>query len=381
MTQSPKGIAVLGSTGSIGTQTLDVVRRFPDRLRVIGLAARSPSEMLKSQVREFEPKLVSCQGVSEERAAVIGGGPTESSLVDMVLDDEVDLVVTATVGDVALNPTIEALRAGKTVALANKESIVMAGELLTALASRHGGSLLPIDSEPNAIWQCLRGEGREVSRLIITASGGAMRTANSDQLAAVTPEEALRHPTWKMGPKITIDSATLMNKAFEVIEAKWLFDVPWKQIEVVIHPQSLIHSMVEFADGSVKAQLSPPDMKLPIQYALLYPQRLANSEISRFDPVASGKLTFERLDPGRYPCFGIAMEYGRREGTWPAALCGADEAAVEMFLRGDISFLEIPTVIGEALSGHAEVSSPSPIDAVAAARSARSRAHELVRGG
>ncbi len=381
MTGRRRGIALLGSTGSIGTQTLDIVRRFPDRLCVVGLAARRSIGLLESQVREFGPRLVYCEGDEEERAALTAAGCTEASLEDMVLDDGVDVVVTATVGDVALGPTIAALRAGKTVALANKESIVMAGELLAQLAARHGGALLPVDSEPNAIWQCLRGEDRAISRLIITASGGAMRHATAEQLASVTPERALRHPTWEMGPKITIDSATLMNKAFEVIEARWLFDVPWERIEVVIHPQSMIHSMVEFDDGSVKAQISPPDMRLPIQYALLYPERLGNPGIARFDPAATGALTFEPMDAGRYPCFSIGMEYGRRGGTWPAALCGADEAAVDLFLAGRIAFPDIPAVIGDAMAGHRAVADPTPADALEAAGWARARVAELARGG
>lgn len=371
---------MLGSTGSIGTQTLDVVRRFPDRLKVVGLAARRSVGLLDAQVREFNPRLLYCEGDEAARAALRSSGCVECSLEEMVLDDEVDLVVTATVGDVALAPTIAALKAGKAVALANKESIVMAGELLARLAAEHGGSLLPVDSEPNAIWQCLRGEGRTISRLIITASGGAMRKATPEQLAAVTPDEALRHPTWVMGPKITIDSATLMNKAFEVIEAKWLFDVPWERIEVVIHPQSMIHSMVEFDDGSVKAQISPPDMRLPIQYALLHPERLENDEIGRFDPVRTGALTFEQLNGDRYPCFALAMDYGRRGGTWPAALCGADEMAVEMFLAGRIPFTDIPVVIGQTLRAHESVADPTADEALVAAAWARANVAELVAG-
>ncbi len=378
MSKGRKGIALLGSTGSIGTQTLDVVRRFPDRLKVVGLAARRSLGLLGSQVREFGPRLVYCEGDDRERAALLEGGGVPCTLEEMAVDEEVDLVVTATVGDIALSPTLAALRAGKTVALANKESIVMAGDLLTRLAAEHGGALLPIDSEPNAIWQCLRGEDRTVSRLIITASGGAMRHATQEQLARVTPEQALRHPTWVMGPKITIDSATLMNKAFEVIEARWLFDVPWERIEVVIHPQSMIHSMVEFDDGSVKAQISPPDMRLPIQYALLHPERLENAEICRFDPVATGALTFEKLDGSRYPCFALAMDYGRRGGTWPAALCGADEMAVDRFLSGDIAFTDIPSVIEKALVDHRAIDEPTAEDALEAARWARDRVADLL---
>ena len=284
-----KGLVVLGSTGSIGTQTLDVVRSFPKDFRVVGLAARRSAAILEAQVKEFQPKLISFEGTDGEKAALLSNGCRDSRMEDMVRDPDVELVVTATVGDVALDPTLAAIEAGKNVALANKESVVMAGQLLTDRAREHGVELLPLDSEPNAIWQCLRGEQKSISKLIITASGGAFRDKEPDQLADVTPEQALNHPTWKMGPKITVDSATLMNKAFEVMEARALFGVPWEDIEVVIHPQSIIHSMVEFVDGSVKAHISPPDMRLPIQYALFYPERVFNENIPRFDPIATGR--------------------------------------------------------------------------------------------
>jgi 1-deoxy-D-xylulose-5-phosphate reductoisomerase len=372
-----KGLAILGSTGSVGTQTLDVVRQYPGAFRVVGLAARTSLVTLGEQAREFHPALISCEGTQFEKAALFSNGSRESDLNEMVRHPDVDLVVTATVGDVALDPTIAALKAGKDVALANKESIVIAGRLLTSLAKKHNADLLPLDSEPNAIWQCLRGEDRAVSRLIITASGGAFRNLPPAELANVTPEQALEHPTWKMGPKITVDSATLMNKAFEVIEAHYLFGVPWEQIDVVIHPQSMIHSMVEFVDGSVKAQMSPPDMRLPIQYALFYPDRTSNDVVARFDPVATGSLTFEELVPERYPCFSLALDVAKRGGTWPAALCGADDIAVEAFLDGRISFVEIPTVIGEALVGHQSVSDPSPTDSLAAAAWGRARVTDL----
>ena len=228
MGRSIKGLAILGSTGSIGTQTLDVVREFPDDFSVVALAARRSLELLEAQTREFFPKLVSCEGSDEEKAAIYSNGCVDCAMEDMVRDPDVNLVVTATVGDVALGPTIAAIKAGKNVALANKESVVMAGPLLTGLARDHGVELLPLDSEPNAIWQCLRGEDKAVSRLFITASGGAFRDKALRELAGVTPEQALNHPTWRMGPKITVDSATLMNKAFEVIEAHYLFDVPWR---------------------------------------------------------------------------------------------------------------------------------------------------------
>ena len=378
MSSRPKGLAILGSTGSIGTQTLQVVRAFPDRFRVIGLAANTSLPALQAQIEEFRPRLFSCRGTAEEKEAILSSGSMECGLDEMVVDPDVDIVVSATVGDVALGPTLAAMEAGKDIALANKETIVMAGDLVMGHARRHGVSLLPVDSEPNAIWQCLRGENGGVSRLIITASGGAFRHTNLADLARVTPEQALAHPTWKMGPKITIDSATLMNKALEVIEAHHLFGVPWEKIEVVIHPQSIIHSMVEFDDGSVKAQISPPNMVLPIQCALLYPDRVYNESIARFDPVATGGLTFEPWEAERYPLFQMAIEVGRRGGTWPAALCGADDKAVEMFLAGRIGFLDIGRVIEAVLDDHQNVPEPSLDQILAAAQWAMNRAEEAV---
>ena len=379
MGRSVKGLAVLGSTGSIGTQTMDVVRSFPEDFRVVGLAAHRNLSLLETQVREFHPRLVACEGSQEEKRSILSTGCIDSSLEDMVRDLDVDLVVTATVGDVALTPTFAAIKAGKDVALANKESVVMMGESLTHLARHHNVRLLPIDSEPNAIWQCLRGEDRTISRLIITASGGAFRNKKHEQLTNVTPKQALNHPTWKMGAKITVDSATLMNKAFEVIEAHWLFNVPWKDIEVVVHPQSVVHSMVEFVDGSVKAHIGPPNMRLPIQYALFYPDRVSNCSIARFNPVETGTMTFERLNPERYPCFQLGLDIAMRGGSWPAALCGADDAAVEMFLSRRIGFLDIAPVIRESLEEHTPVTDPSPQDALSAAAEARKRVLEIVR--
>ena len=380
MKRATKGLAVLGSTGSIGTQTLDIVRAFPNDFRIVGLAAHRSLGLLESQVREFSPKLVSCQGTSEEKAHLLSNGCEECDMTEMVRDPDVDMVVTATVGDVALGPTFTAIEEGKTVAVANKETVVMAGELVTAHARLHDVPLLPLDSEPNAIWQCLRGEDKEVSKLIITASGGAFRKKPLNELAKVTADQALNHPTWKMGAKITVDSATMMNKAFEVIEAHWLFEVPWENIEVVIHPQSVIHSMVEFVDGSVKAQLSPPDMRLPIQYALFYPDRVYNESIRKFDPVATGALTFEPWEEERYPCFDLALSIAKRGGTWPAALCGADEAAVGSFLAGHIGFLEIGPMIQEALAEHQNIEEPSLEDAISAAKWAQEQVSALVGG-
>ena len=372
-----KGIAVLGSTGSIGTQTLEIVQSFPEAFAVVGLAANRSLDQLRAQVKQFRPKLVSCNGNQKEKADVAVGDCRDATIDEIVRSDDVDVVVTATAGDVALEPTFAAISAGKDVAIANKETVIMSGSLLTEHVTANGVTLLPLDSEPSAIWQCLRGEDKNVSRLIITASGGAFRETTLHRLADVTPDQALAHPTWRMGRKITIDCATMMNKAFEVIEARWLFNVPWENIEVVIHPQSIIHSMVVFEDGSVKAQLSSPDMRLPIQYALFYPERTANTEIMPFDPVKTGSLTFQALEQERYPCFDMALGLAKRGGTWPAALCGADEAAVEQFLAGNISFLEIESIIAEAVKNLKSISEPNLKDMKAAARWAKERVNTL----
>lgn len=369
-----KGLVVLGSTGSTGIQALDIVRAFPDEFRVVGLAARRSYDLLSAQIAEFNPQYIYFEGTDAGRASLVASNGCKScSMEEMVALPQVDLVVCATVGDVALRPTIAGIEAGKQIVMVNKESIVMAGPTLMDLARRHGVELMPADSEPNAIWQCIRGEDKTVSKLIITASGGAFRDFDPDSLPHVTPAQALNHPTWDMGPKITVDSATLMNKAFEVIESRWLFDMDWEDIEVVIHPQSLIHSMVEFVDGSVKAQISQPDMRLPIQYSMFYPQRVCNGSIRRFDPVGAGELTFERLDSSRYPCFELGLEVAKRGGTWPACLSGADEAAVAAFLGGRIKFTDIPVVIERVLDDFTPVLDPTVEEIVDASRWGKER--------
>ena len=378
MGNTTKRLAVLGSTGSIGTQTLDIVRAYPDDFNVVGLVARRSHRLLERQISEFRPSMVYCEGSDSEKAFLAEYDCAAREIDEIAVSPDVDIVVSATTGDVAVSATFAGIEAGKDIALANKETVVVAGELVTQAAREHNVSLLPLDSEPNAIWQCLRGEDKSISKLIITASGGAFRDTPIERLADVTHEQALEHPTWRMGAKITVDSATMMNKAFEVIEAHWLFGVPWDAIDVVVHPQSMIHSMVEFVDGSVKAQISPPDMRLPIQYALFYPRRLHNPVIKPFDPIATGALTFKPLDAERYPCFGLALEFARRGGTWPAAVCGADDAAVELFLSGKIGFMEIPVVIKEALREHRNIAEPTLQDTLDAAERARSRASEIV---
>lgn len=364
MAQQVKRIAILGSTGSIGTQALDVARAFPDRLKVTALAAGRNLPLLERQVAEFQPGYVLCSDREYlPRQNVIAC----ASLEEMAALPEVDIVLVATVGSTGLRPVLAALETGKSVALANKEVLIMAGEQVMAASRRFDNPILPVDSEPSAIWQCLVGEDQPIRRLIITASGGAFRDRSWDELVDVTPAEALRHPTWNMGRKITIDCATLVNKAFEVIEAHWLFDTPYEDIDVVVHRESIVHSMVEFADGSVKAQLGPPDMRFPIQYALLYPERTHNHRLPSFDPVQIGTLTFEAMNSKLYPSFELALEVGRRGGTWPAALMGADEVAVGLFLDGQIKFTEIPEVIRTTLADHAPVMEPSLDDVIRAA--------------
>lgn len=348
-----KRLAILGSTGSIGRQTLEVVAANPGRFSVYALAAGRDVEALRRQVEVFRPALVGLGSADVEvRDFPVPLVRGEEGLVTLATAPEVDLVVVATSGAAGLVPTLAAIRARKEVALANKEVLVMAGEIVAAEAKACGVTLRPVDSEHSAIWQCLQGESpAAVERLILTASGGPFRTWPKERLAYVTPEEALSHPIWKMGPKITVDSATLFNKGLEVIEAHHLFGVPYEWIEVVVHPQSLIHSLVEFCDGSVKAQLGFPDMRLPIQYALGYPERLPH----RYTAVRwseAGPLTFEPVDEERFPCLRLAREAGRAGGTYPAVLSAADEVAVALFLEGRIGFLDIPRLIAGALEAH-----------------------------
>jgi 1-deoxy-D-xylulose-5-phosphate reductoisomerase len=370
-----KRLAILGSTGSIGRQTLEVVAALPERFQALALAGGENLALLSRQVAEFRAHLA-YSPAEGARETLREAGAAFTPLEEMAAHPEVDLVVMAIAGSGALSPTLAALRAGKTVALASKEVLVMAGAVVTREAAAHGAHLLPIDSEHSAIWQCLQGEtgGEEIARLILTASGGAFRDYTLEQLERVTPEEALRHPTWHMGRKVTIDSATLMNKGLEVIEAHWLFSVPFAKIEVVMHRESIVHSLVEFVDGSVKAQLGMPDMRLPIQYALAYPQRLANPGLPRLDLTRLGSLCFQEVDLARYPCLGLALEAGRAGGTCPAVLNAADEVAVARFLKGEITFLGIPTLIEGVLARHQGVAEPSLEDLLAADAWARAQA-------
>jgi 1-deoxy-D-xylulose-5-phosphate reductoisomerase len=376
-----RSLVVLGSTGSIGRQTLDIARRFPDRIGVHGLAGGRNVDELNRQIAAVRPRVV-CLGGTEQRHSIQAAGSSVltgiDGMVEMATDPAVDLVVAATGGTAGLLPALAGLKAGKRVALANKEALVMAGSILVEAARDGGGELVPIDSEHSAIWQCLLGEnGRNVERLTLTASGGALRHLAPAELASVTPQQALRHPTWKMGRKITVDSANLLNKGLEVLEAQWLFGIAADRIDVVQHPQSIVHSLVTFDDGSTKAQLGIPDMRVPIQYALSHPERWGN-DLPRLDLAHVGSLTFGPVDLSRYPALGLAREAGKRGGTYPAVLVGADEVAVGAFLDERIRFVDIPALIADTLSRHDGTQNPDLDAIIAADRWARGTAESLV---
>jgi len=371
-----KKLAIVGSTGSIGQNTLKVVHHLPDRFEVFALAAHSSVALLAEQIAVFQPKVVTLMETSRlddltrhcrERGIRLPEILTaEEGLRAIVSAPEVDVVVSGAVGAAGLLPTLAAVEAGKIVALANKESMVLAGELIRRTASRTGARIIPVDSEHSAIDQCLRsGRPEEVRRLILTASGGPFRDTPKDQLDRVTPEDALNHPTWRMGRRITIDSATLMNKGLEVIEARWLFDIPESRVDIIVHPQSIVHSMVEFTDGSVIAQLGTTDMRQPIQYALTWPDRLESS-VPSIDWSTAGRLEFIPPDTGKFPCVGLAYDAIRQGGTAPAVLNAADELAVQAFLEGRISFTDIPRLIKDSLDAH-EVASEVTFETVMSA--------------
>ncbi|HYE13221.1 MAG TPA: 1-deoxy-D-xylulose-5-phosphate reductoisomerase [Pyrinomonadaceae bacterium] len=387
---SSQGIAVLGSTGSIGCNTLKVVESFGDgRFRVVALAAGRNVKRLAEQVGRHRPELVAVEdeGRAEELLAELrarGVEPPrvetgEAGMVSVATHGAARCVVSATVGAVGFVPTLRALEAGKRVALANKETLVIAGELMTRAAARSGAELLPVDSEHNAIHQCLRGERREeVRRLILTASGGPFRTKPLSAIAGATVEEAMRHPTWDMGAKITIDSATLMNKGLEVIEAHWLFGFGAEEIDIIVHPESVVHSMVELVDGSVIAQMGVTDMRHAIQYALTYPERHACQALPRLDLAKLSALHFEAPDTERFPCVQLAYRALREGGTLPAAMNAANEEAVAAFLRGAIRLTDIPRVIERVMGSH-ETRAASDLSVVLGVdRESRGRAREEI---
>lgn len=360
-----KRIVILGSTGSVGTNTLDIIAHHPDRFQVTALTAGRNMELLAEQARRFHPRLVcvSDQALAEEIRRHIPSDIEvaygENGLIRAASHEDADFVVTAILGSRGLKPTLAAIEHGKTIGLANKETLVTAGHIVTRLAAAKGVRLLPIDSEHSAIFQCLNGEDpRHVRKLILTSSGGSFRDLRRDQLTAVTVQDALKHPTWSMGAKITIDSATMMNKGLEVIEARWLFAMPYDRIEVLIHPQSIVHSMVEFTDRSILSQMGTPDMRVPIQYALTYPER-ADNPSSPLDFATVGELHFRPMDYERFPMLRLAFECGRREGTYPTVLNAANEVAVDYFLKGHISFLAIEEVVAAVIEKHQSSSDPS----------------------
>ncbi len=381
-------VAILGSTGSIGLSALDVARHLPKRLQVSGLAAGRRWELLRDQVREFHPSLAALQdgGDFDRLRAELHGSSTRvlpgpGGVLEVASDPGTDVVLSAITGAAGLEPGLAALAGGKILALANKESLVTAGSLMLEAARRSKGRIVPVDSEHSAIAQCLQsGRIEEVRRVTITASGGPFRTATLAEMEKAGPEQALKHPTWSMGPKITIDSATMMNKALEVIEARWLFDLDPDRLEVVVHPQSIVHSLVEFRDGSVIAQLGAPDMRVPIQVALTWPERL-EGPARRLDLVATKSLTFEPVDHARFPAVALGFRAAREGGTMGAVLNGANEVAVEAFLARRLGFTRIAAVVAAVMDRHRTIAAPTLEQIRAADAWARAEARAAVAAG
>jgi 1-deoxy-D-xylulose-5-phosphate reductoisomerase len=384
-----KTLSILGSTGSIGRNALEIVRRFPERFAVKALAAKRSVALLAEQVREFAPEAVGVfdDGAVRQLEALLPGGCRTRILCGaegynaVAAWEGANLTLTAMVGAAGLLPTLAAIDSGKTIALANKETLVMAGAVVTARAAARGVAILPVDSEHSAIFQCLQGQSREdAAQILLTASGGPFLKRPREEFDALTPADALRHPNWAMGAKITIDSATMMNKGLEVIEAKWLFGVPQEMIRVVVHPQSIIHSMVAFRDGSVLAQMGVPDMKTAIAYALSHPERLAlDQPLPTFS--SDMQMSFAEPDLEKFPCLGLAFEACRRGGTLPAVLNAANEVAVHAFLEERAAFTAIPRIVQRTMDAHDPVADPGLEDILEADRRARMKAAELVTAG
>ncbi|GAB6613849.1 MULTISPECIES: 1-deoxy-D-xylulose-5-phosphate reductoisomerase [Bacillus] len=360
-----KNISLLGASGSIGTQTLDVLRSHPDQFRLVAFSVGKNIDYAVKVIQEFSPQIVSVQREEDVLKLQAVSGNTKivygsEGLLEVALHPDAEIVVNAVVGSVGLLPTLRAIEAKKTIGIANKETLVTAGHLVMEAARKHNVSLLPVDSEHSAIFQCLNGENeKRISRLVITASGGSFRDKTRDELHHVTVEDALRHPNWSMGSKITIDSATMMNKGLEVIEAHWLFGIPYEQIDVVLHKESIIHSMVEFEDRSVMAQLGSPDMRVPIQYALTYPDRLPLSDTKQLNLWETGTLHFEKMNQERFRCLRFAYEAGKAGGSMPAVMNAANEVAVEAFLQKRIGFLTVEDLIEKAMNHHNVIARPS----------------------
>jgi 1-deoxy-D-xylulose-5-phosphate reductoisomerase len=383
---SMKTVSILGSTGSVGVTTLDVVGRFSDRFRIVALAAGHNVELLADQIRRFRPELVSVADAARARElrAHLDDGEVQimhgiEGAIAVGTHPAAQMVVSSMVGAMGLRPTLAAITAGKDIAFANKEVLVIAGELVTAAARSHGVRLLPVDSEHNAIFQCLEGRERSaVRRIILTASGGPFRDLARDRFSTITVADALKHPTWQMGNKITIDSATLMNKGLEVIEARWLFGMGADQVSVVIHPQSVIHSMVEMIDGSVIAEMAIPDMAIPVAYALAFPERLPMTHLRPLSLVDCAKLTFEQPDLDRFPCLRLAYDALAEGGTMPACLNAANEELVAAFLAGRLPFVGIPRHIESVMHRHHNQPARSLEDLIEVDGWARAAARELI---
>lgn len=360
-----KFISLLGATGSIGTQTLDIIRKHPEEFKVAALSAGKNIDLARKMIVEFDPELVSVQDRSDYQTLKAEFPETVftyglDGLIEVAVYEKSTIVVNAVLGSVGLQPTLKAIECGKTIAIANKETLVTAGHLVMDAAKRNQVNILPVDSEHSAIFQALQGEReKNIERLILTASGGSFRDRSRQELIDVTVEEALNHPNWSMGAKITIDSATMMNKGLEVIEAHWLFDMPYDKIDVLLHKESIIHSMVEFHDSSVIAQLGTPDMRVPIQFALTFPDRLPFPSANRLNLASVGKLHFREMDFERFRCLEYAYAAGKVGGTMPTVLNAANEAAVSAFLEGKIRFLQIEDLIEKALSKHQTIEHPS----------------------
>ncbi|KEK23291.1 1-deoxy-D-xylulose-5-phosphate reductoisomerase [Bacillus gaemokensis] len=379
-----KYISILGSTGSIGTSALDVVASYPEHFKIIGLTANHNIDLLEKQIQTFQPRIVSV-GTKELAAILRKRISTDTKitygkdgLIEVATHPDSNLVLTSVVGVSGLLPTIEALKAKKDIAIANKETLVAAGHIVTELAKQNGCRLIPVDSEHSAIFQCLNGENnKEIEKLIVTASGGAFRDMTREEMAILQAKDALKHPNWLMGAKLTIDSATLMNKGFEVMEARWLFDIPYEKIDVLIHKESIIHSLVEFIDGSIMAQLGAPDMRMPIQYAFHYPTRLP-SNYKKLNLLEVGSLHFEKPDLKKFPCLHYAYESGKIGGTAPAVLNAANEIANALYLQNEISFFDIEKTIYSTLEAHHNITNPSLETVLEVDRWAREYANELL---
>ncbi len=380
-----RNIAILGSTGSIGTQALDVVRNNPDRFEIYALTANHQVDLLIEQAREFQPEVVvianenyykKLQDALADLPIKVWAG--ENAIAQVVESEPIDMVLTALVGYSGLKPTIHAIKAGKAIALANKETLVVAGELITSLALQHKVPILPVDSEHSAIFQCLNGEHGQIEKILLTASGGPFRQKSIDELRYVTKNDALKHPNWSMGAKVTIDSASMMNKGFEMMEAKWLFGVSPQQIQVLVHPQSIVHSMVQFEDSSIIAQLGMPDMRLPIQYALTYPERV-KTDFERVDFFKLQTLTFEEPDTERFRNLAFAYEAVEKEGNMPCILNAANEIAVAHFLQDKVGFLEMSDILEKTMQKVSFVAKPTYQDYVETDAESRRIAQEFIR--